>query len=143
MHLTLHFLGQVPRARIPELCSALRTPFQHHELRFSRCECWRGGLLVAVPDEVPPALTDLQTALGETLRRLGLPAETRAFRPHVTLARRFAGPLPPIRSKPLAWPVRRCALVESGAAADGGYAVLCSHLALPARPAAHPALHPG
>lgn len=142
LHLTLHFLGQVPRARIPALCSALRVPFQRHELRFSRCECWPGGLLVALPDKVPPALADLQAALGDALRRLGLATEARPFRPHVTLARRFRGPLPPALARPLSWPVRRCALVESGAAADGGYGVLCSHLATPVRPASDPAPHP-
>lgn len=133
LHLTLHFLGNVPRARIPLLCSALRVPFQRHELRFSRCELWPGGVLVAAPDAVPPALSDLRAALGEALRGMGLPVEARAFRPHITLARRFTGPVPPALTKPLAWPVRRFALVESGAASGGGYAVLRRYAGASAR----------
>ena len=124
LHLTLHFLGQVPHPRGPELRSGLRVPFRHFELRFSRCERWPGGVLVVPPDAVPAALADLHGALGEALRRLGLATETRAFRPHVTLARRHSGPVPPAAAAALRWDVRGYVLVESGGRAGGGYAVI-------------------
>jgi 2'-5' RNA ligase len=122
LHLTLHFLGNVARAALPELRHALRVPMPAFELRLRTCERWPGGLLVARPDAVPQALSALHAKLGETLRGLGLPTEARAFRPHVTLARRHAGALPPPAVPPLRWRVRRFALVESVAGA--GYAPL-------------------
>ena len=124
LHLTLHFLGNVPRQQVPELRSVLRVPFRPFELRFSHCELWRGGLLVVSPDAVPAALAELHVALGEALRRLGLRTEARAFRPHITLARRHGGPLPPPAVAALPWGVRGYALVESRAGHGGGYAVL-------------------
>jgi len=124
LHLTLHFLGNVPRQQVPELHHALRVPFRVFELIFSRCERWPGGLLVVSPDAVPPVLADLHAALREALHRVGLPTEARAFRPHITLARRHTGPLPPAAVPALHWNVRGYALVESGARAGGGYAVL-------------------
>ncbi|MBE0547550.1 MAG: RNA 2',3'-cyclic phosphodiesterase [Rubrivivax sp.] len=124
LHLTLHFLGQVPSQQIAQLRCALRLPLRAFELRFSRCERWPGGVLVVSPDAVPPALAELHAALGEVLRRLGLPTEARAFRPHITLARRHKGPLPSAAAAALRWDVRGYVLVESGARAGGGYAVL-------------------
>ena len=128
LHLTLHFLGNVPRQQVPELRSVLRVPFRPFELRFSHCELWPGGLLVVSPDAVPEALADLHAALREALRGLGLRTEARAFRPHITLARRHAGPLPPpaaaAAAAALRWEVRGYALVESRAREGGGYAVL-------------------
>lgn len=124
LHLTLHFLGAVPNQQVPPLRSALRVPFRAFELGFSRCERWPGGVLVVPPDAVPTALAGLHAALGEALRRLGLPAQARAFRPHITLARRHTGPVPPAAAAALRWLVRGYVLVESGARAGGGYDVL-------------------
>lgn len=121
LHMTLHFLGPVPRQQLPALVSALRVPFQPFELSFSRCEQWPHGLLVAVPDTVPPPLTQLHTALGEVLQGLGLPLDNRPFRPHLTLARRHAGPLPVPTGPPLRWPVTAYALVESQVTPAGAY----------------------
>ena len=124
MHLTLHFLGSVPRQQVPALVSALRVQFQPFELSFSRCEHWPHGLLVAMPDAVAPPLTQLQGALGAVLQGLGLPVEERPFRPHLTLARRHSGPLPVPTGPPLRWPVTGYALVESQQAPCGAYHVV-------------------
>ncbi len=113
IHLTLHFLGAVPRQQLPTLVEGLRVPFAPFDLALRRCERWPRGMLVALPDEPPPALADLHAALGAALRRLGLPVEQRAFRPHVTLARRYDGPVPAPLANPVRWHVTRYALVES------------------------------
>lgn len=116
LHLTLHFIGNVQRTRVPELQAALCVPFDAFELRIGACERWPGGLVVALPDAaVPPALTALHAALGKVLGTLGLRADDRPFRPHVTLARRDAGPwpAPPQTAEPLRWPVRSYLLAES------------------------------
>ena len=113
IHLTLHFLGSVPRQRLPALVEGLRVPFAPFDLALRRCERWPRGRLVALPDEPPPALADLHAALGAALQHLGLPVEQRAFRPHVTLARRYDGPVPAPLASPVRWHVTRYALVES------------------------------
>ena len=124
LHLTLHFLGNVPRQQVPELRSVLRVPFRPFELRFSHCELWPGGLLVVSPDAVPAALADLHAALREALHRLGLRTEARAFRPHITLARRHAGPPPPPAAAGAALGGPRPCAGGVPRREGGGYAVL-------------------
>jgi 2'-5' RNA ligase len=124
LHLTLHFMASVPNDDLPALRAALQLPFQPYELHFSRCECWPGGLLVAPPDAWPPAAAGLHADLGDRLRRLGVPVETRRYRPHITLARRFAGPPPRPAPVPVCWHVGRYALVLSRAHQGDGYEVL-------------------
>lgn len=121
LHMTLHFLGPVPRQQLPALVSALRVPFQPFELSFSRCEQWPHGLLVVVPDTVPPPLVQLHGALAAVLQGLGLPVDERPFRPHLTLARRHAGLCPDMKNPPLGWRVTAYVLVESQGAPAGAY----------------------
>jgi 2'-5' RNA ligase len=124
LHLTLHFLGTVPRQRLPALACALQVPFEPFELRLSHCEAWPHGLRVAVPDTAVPPLIRLHAALGQALQGLGLPLEERPFRPHLTLARRSTAPLPTPEGPALRWPVSGYVLVESQAARDGAYQVV-------------------
>lgn len=139
VHLTLHFLGQVPRARLPALQDALCVPFDPFELCFMTCERWPGGLVVARPDAVPPELAALHAALTQMLDALGLRTESRAFRPHVTLARRDTGPwpaMPQATAPALHWPVRHYVLAESRPGDVGDYRLLntCSARPAAARP---------
>lgn len=113
VHLTLHFLGNLPRQQVPALVSALRVPFQPFELSFSHCEQWPHGLLVAMPDTVTPPLARLHATLNEVLQGLGQLVDERQFRPHLTLARRHAEPLPVPKGPPLRWPITGYVLVES------------------------------
>jgi 2'-5' RNA ligase len=124
LHLTLHFMANVPNDRLPALRAALQLPFQPFELHFSRRECWPGGLLVAPPDAWPPAPAGLHAHLGDRLRGLGVPVEARRYRPHITLARRYAGPPPGPAPEPVRWHVGSYALVWSRAQQGGGYEVL-------------------
>lgn len=111
LHLTLHFLGDLPRERIPELTRALKLPFARCALTLDRGAVWRGGVAVLEPTAVPASLVELQRALGAALHAFGLPLETRPWRPHVTLARRSQADVPPVA--PLVWPLHGHALVES------------------------------
>jgi RNA 2',3'-cyclic 3'-phosphodiesterase len=123
LHLTLHFLGAVPRARLPELRSALRRPFTAFALEFRSPTLWPRGLAVIEPVAVPPPLGELHAALGAALLHLGLPCESAPWRPHVTLARRAAAAVPPAQAAALHWPVRGYALVESRPS-PGGYSLV-------------------
>jgi 2'-5' RNA ligase len=137
MHMTLHFLGNVPRARLAQLQSALCLPFDAFELRLQAFERWTQGVVVMAPDTAPPALVELHAALAGRLAACGLRVESRAFRPHVTLARRHPGPwsAAPRALAPLQWPVRRYVLAESRATPHGDYRILqtCEARAGPAQ----------
>jgi 2'-5' RNA ligase len=124
LHVTLHFLGNVPRARVPELVQGLEVPFAPFELDLGHSELWHGGIAVLAPDVVPEPLIALHGALGEALERLELPLEQRTYKPHVTLAR-HAGPIiAPIDGPPIRWRVDRYALMESKVGAGAEYGVV-------------------
>lgn len=127
LHLTLHFIGSVPAGRVADIAAALRgVPVAPFELRLSQPALWPHGIAVlemADGAAVPARLAALHAALGDALRALALPVETRRLRPHVTLARHAQGATPPAAPPALSlrWPVRGCALVESR---GGAYRVL-------------------
>lgn len=121
LHMTLHFLGSVSTARIPELREALAVPFEPFEIEFGQPKLWPHGIAVLEPHAAPGQLVQLHTELGSALRQLGMPVEERAFKPHVTMARRAVKALPPEGGPALTWAVDGYALMESTA---GGYSVL-------------------
>ncbi len=120
LHLTLHFIGPVPTARVPELLRGLAVPMRRFDLTFGHTETWPRGLAVLCPDAVPEPLATLHAQLQAALQRLALPVETRPFRPHVTLARKAAGAEPPAEPLRLTWRATGYALVQS----QGGYRTL-------------------
>ena len=117
LHLTLHFLGDVERARLPALRVSV-TPF---ELSFGSNALWPHGIAVLEPLAIPPALAQLQGALGQLLTDAGLPLDTRPYRPHVTMARRAVQAALPAAGPSFTWTVDSYALVESS---GGRYTVL-------------------
>ena len=112
-HLTLHFLGPVEADRVADIVALAAVPFQPFTLTLDQPACWPHGLAVLCLSQVPPALRALYERLGFALRRLDLPVEVRPYQPHVTLARRAAGAITPVRPMPVVWRVRRCVVVES------------------------------
>lgn len=126
LHLTLHFIGSVPVGRVAEVAAALQVPMHVFELRLDVAECWHGGLAVLRPRTVPRSMHQLRADLAAALRRLALPVETQAFRPHVTLARRSARTQPVALAEPVRWRVASYALVQS--MVDGSYEILRRYL---------------
>jgi len=122
-HVTLHFIGPVPRTRLDELRASLAQPFTPFELRFGVPAAWPHGLAVLLPMATPPALQVLHDRLGAQLRRLGLRTDERPYRPHLTLARRAdqaVAPAPPAWG----WRVQGYALMESTGRPEARYRVL-------------------
>jgi 2'-5' RNA ligase len=114
LHMTLHFIGPVPADCIGPLCAALPSQVPEMVLEFGRAELWRGGIATACPLQTPDALLHLHAQLGDVLRAQALPVEERAFRAHVTLARRAQGAGVPTGGPPFEWVVGNgLALVES------------------------------
>jgi RNA 2',3'-cyclic 3'-phosphodiesterase len=124
LHLTLHFLGAVSAALLPQLVPGLRVTVRPFALQIGAAVPWPRGLVVAPLAAVPAALLTLQTELAAALARLGLAAEDRPFHPHVTLARRACGAHLPPGSAPLRWRSGGYALVGSD---RGAYRVLARY----------------
>ena len=127
LHLTLHFLGNVPVNRLPELTQEAGPPCEPFELNLDHGELWPRGIAVlrqAEADVVPPPLAQLHKALQRRLTRLALPTESRAFRPHITLARHAQAAAPPSQEPALRWQVNGYALVQSWPGKSGGYSVV-------------------
>jgi 2'-5' RNA ligase len=122
LHLTLHFIGNVPIGRVAEVAAALQVPVTAFELRLDVVASWRGGLAVLCPSRVPPGLQKLHADLAAVLRQQALPVESRVFRPHVTLARRAPACQPVAPAAPVRWRINGHALVRS--LPDGSYRVL-------------------
>ena len=124
LHLTLHFIGAVPRQRLASLMAELKVPVTPFVLDFGQPALWHGGLAVLQPHAAPAGLLQLHEALAQALQRLDLPGERATFRPHVTLARHAIGAQPPASPPLLRWPVQDYALVESVAAPANSYRLL-------------------
>jgi len=123
-HVTLHFIGAVPRSRIDTLREALAVPMQPFELRFGTPTLWPHGLAVLLPMATPAALQQLHDALGQRLRQAGLRTDERPYRPHLTLARQAIGAQPPAQWPAWGWPVPGYVLMESTGDAAARYRVL-------------------
>jgi len=144
MHLTIRFFGDISNLEADELVSALaRAGFKPFELRVTDLGVFGGreprALYAGIADSEP--LTALYRASERAARAAGLPPETRAFKPHITLARlrnakpemvaRFLSARPPLQ----AWPftVERFTLMSSRPGVGGGPYVREEHFE--ARPA--------
>lgn len=121
IHLTLLFVGNVPRTILPVLqASAADIRLPAFELVFDQVHCWRHNRIAFLTtSQTPPTLLDLVTGLECRLDRLGIPFDRRPYVPHVTLVRhadcRPDGP----SIQPIGWPVREFVLVESTLEAQG------------------------
>jgi len=124
LHLTLHFLGDVPSAQLPRLAAALPCAFDPFVLSFGHCQLWPHEIAVLEPDDIPPALTQLHARLAHSLGRLGVACDTRPYRAHATMARRAAGARPPATGPAIRWQVERYALMQSVPGSGGGYTPL-------------------
>jgi 2'-5' RNA ligase len=121
LHVTLHFLGGLPTARLPELLVGLRVPFEPFNLQFGRPALQHSGVAWLDPLSEPQALLDLHARLSDALLALGLTLEARKYRPHVTMARRANGAVIPAAGPAIDWAISSYALVESR---SGSYTVL-------------------
>ena len=89
-HITLRFIGDVDDRVAMEIAQILggnsRFAF---ELSLVGLDAFGGRKprAIYVPVEAPPTLFELQAEQERWIRRIGLPAEGRNYKPHVTLAR--------------------------------------------------------
>jgi 2'-5' RNA ligase len=102
----------------------LTVPFSPFRLQLGVAESWHNGIAVLSPSVAPPELLDLHAALSAALPGVGLQPEPRAYRPHVTMARRAEGAGIPQAGPVIDWTIDHYALVESKTGDGEGYTVL-------------------
>ncbi|MNZ51508.1 2'-5'-RNA ligase [compost metagenome] len=97
-HLTLMFLGAVPNAQVAGICAAaaaVPVPGKSVTVALDRLEVWRPArALVLTPTKTPAVLRQLVYALQQAMLPLGFSETPREYRAHLTLARRYQGPVP-------------------------------------------------
>jgi 2'-5' RNA ligase len=120
-HLTLAFLGDVERSRLPALKDVGdRLPHTGFSVEFDSLGAWKAsGVAWIAPAQLPPALLTLHSRLADSLAAAGFEFETRPFRPHVTLARRCLQPLPRARCAAIRWNIEQLVLVGSELLPEG------------------------
>ncbi len=89
-HVTLAFIGEYPEEMIPFLqVAAEEIQFEPFRLRFDKAEYWpRQKVAVLAAQSVPAELERLVASLNGVLLDAGMVAETRTYRPHITIGRR-------------------------------------------------------
>lgn len=112
LHITLAFLGPITTSdfvKVEALTPPLAVPF---EVVLDRLGLWeRAHVLWIGPSNVPEPLLTLERELWDLLVDLGFERERRAYRPHVTLARKAQAARGAI--DPVPWRIDGIALVES------------------------------
>ena len=91
LHVTLKFIGEKPPATVEEVkreLAAIRAPqFEVAFRGYGFFPSPQAARVFWIGIEAAPELSLLAATVDETTARLGLPRETHAFRPHLTLAR--------------------------------------------------------
>jgi 2'-5' RNA ligase len=128
-HLTLAFLGSVPRDRLPvlaEIATRCATNFRLAQPRIvftlDTIEHWRRPhILCATSHEVPPGVATLARSLKRALTAEGFSLDVKTpFRVHVTVARKVNKPSEPRRLlAPVTWSFDELALIQSLTSPDG------------------------
>jgi 2'-5' RNA ligase len=97
LHLTLKFIGEIPNAEsiMQALANVSGPPV---EIRLKDLGSFPRVLWVGV--QAPPELTQLARGVEQALIPLGIPAERRAFSPHLTIARIKDGRMPSFDEHP-------------------------------------------
>jgi 2'-5' RNA ligase len=115
IHLTLRFIGPVKETVatcLQDAASQLSLPA--FELVFDTLGYWsRPRVIWSMPSHVPSALTELAARLERICVACGLPPETRAYVPHLTLIRNARQRPAETRMPDLHWPVEAFALIQS------------------------------
>ncbi|HYN55122.1 MAG TPA: RNA 2',3'-cyclic phosphodiesterase [Methylotenera sp.] len=115
LHMTLLFLGEVERARLPQLIqTADKVSVPPFGIILERLSFWlHNRVAYATPQVEVPTLDQLVTSLRQELLEVGFPFENYEFNPHVTLLRRVGHVLESQAITPIMWWVDSFVLVES------------------------------
>jgi len=122
-HVTLEFLGDVPEPGLRDVLDAAAAAAGQAfacDLAFDRLQHWkRPQVLCLAAGSTPGPLAALVHSLRLELQLRGFTPDSRAFRPHVTIARKIRQEPPVTCIEPLHWPVGAFSLVQSLTGPEG------------------------
>jgi 2'-5' RNA ligase len=123
IHLTLVFIGDLPRQALPDVQAAAATVHvPRFDILFDVADCWRHNKIAYLaPSRPPEELLHLVENLEAVLAAAHIAFDRRAYKPHVTLLRRAACPATARTAllEPIHWPAREFVLIESTLGPDG------------------------
>jgi 2'-5' RNA ligase len=123
LHVTVAFVGSVAAERVESLRAAAgeaTVGARAFDLSLEHMGGAHGGELVWIaPASLPAEFVSLHAALDRALAQRGFATEQRAFRPHVTLARRCARRSQQPDVEPIAWRLDELTLMSSITRAEG------------------------
>jgi 2'-5' RNA ligase len=124
LHVTLAFLGDIEAGRV-ETAKAVADTIEGagFELRLDTLEHWRKPqVLCLTPSSVPPTVEQLAADLADRLKTQGFKLDDRAYRPHLTLARKALYlPADIAAQAAIVWQSTSFVLAESHADKRGSY----------------------
>lgn len=142
LHITLQFLGNVDRGRVPAIANALKLAAASCAPADVRVRQHVGGLRAGVLwlDVDSPELEAMQHSVSQRLAATGLAADRRRFTPHLTIGR-LKSKMAPLNlriprsaidaSQPVAeWSATDFALIESRLTGEGSVYVSLATFAL-------------
>jgi len=115
LHLTLHFLGGLTSSQLEcAMRQAAQVQIEKFELLLDGFGSFeRAKILWLGPTDVPNQLTSLHAKLANALDVCDVPIESRVYRPHLTLMRKFKGFKESQVLTKVLWSVDKFALLES------------------------------
>ncbi len=115
LHMTLQFIGEIERSRLPQLIKAAsRVSASRFEITLDRLSFWKHNRIAyAAPNTETPELSLLVKALKQELASEGITSANDKFSAHVTLMRNVEQVMEPCNITPVTWPVDHFVLVES------------------------------
>jgi 2'-5' RNA ligase len=121
LHITLHFLGNIPTDRIEcFLRQAELVKGRPFDLKIDSCGWFKKPKVFWFgTDRVPSELSRVHQQLGELISDCDYLTDQRTYRPHVTMARKISRRPAFADISPVLWPVDRFVLVKSDTLADG------------------------
>jgi RNA 2',3'-cyclic 3'-phosphodiesterase len=124
IHLTLHFIGNVPGEHLPQVVAGLKVVFEPIDFSLDHAEVWPNSVAAVQPTRTPPEMIALHRSLADALRKLELPVESRPFRAHVTLARRARGAMPPSQDLRVRWQANDGYVLAESLPGGAGYRIV-------------------
>ena len=115
LHITLEFIGSAnDDTRTCLETAAGRVTVEPFDLILSRFGYWPQPRIIWFgPHHLPPELLALAFKLRDTAAECGIDAETRPYRPHVSLVRKVVRQPRWPEVTPIEWPVREFVLCQS------------------------------
>ncbi len=114
LHMTVAFLGGVDTVRLEQVINATASVSSpRFSLVLEESGWWKHPRIFwLAPRQVPAALLELHATIARLVSDCGIAPESRAYFPHVTLARNVNMPVN-LEFEPIHWDVNDICLVES------------------------------